>query len=182
MGFVQTGTPLSGWIRFTDRTTPSGSAFFNGSPVYLYGAEQNMTIDVIKNTKSIPQPQMPNFVNNNSLGISGSWNNMKGPTSFSGIANPKMSLQCNWSTDLTYTGTERILMNPYIALMFAASGRRFYLEDERIINSIKTWDLNSTNSMYQYGMPFTIDTVNFQSSSKDTSLININFTITEDKE
>ncbi len=184
MSFIQTGTPLKSFVKMTDRTTPSSQALFNGSPVYLHAAEQTMAVDAIKATRSKPMPSMPDLLaaSKYTSGMSGSFNDMKGPTSFMGINNPKMTVQCTWSSDLVNTYNDKLLMNPYIALLMVSSGRRFYLEDERIVNAIKTWDLNTTNTMYPNGMPVTIDSLTFGASARDRSMTTINFTLTEDKE
>lgn len=183
MTFSQTGNVLKSWVRFTDRTTPTSQALFNGSSIYMFGAEQTFALDTLRGVKSIPMPDMPNYVNTSGLGISGSWNNMKGPVSFSGIQNPKMNITCNWTSDLVNNDDTKILMNPYIAIMLASSGRRLYLEDERIVNAIKTWDTNSSNTMYPNGMPIVIDNIQMRASGKDDrSLVTINFAVTEDKE
>lgn len=177
MSLIQTGYPYKYFITLVDNSTPSGSALFNGSPIYCLGADQTYALETLKGIKSIPLPLMPDFVGSN---VGSVWNNMKGPTSFSGIQNPKVNITCNWSTDLLNTADDRILMTPYTALLCAASGRRFYLNDERITRAIQ---LDSNNGIYGSGMPVTIDSVQFRASGRDDkSLVSINIAMTEDRE
>lgn len=177
MSFNDNGSVWNAWITIQDRGT---NPLFGGSKIYVFCDDETFGGDILKGNKPKLMPFLPDY---NGSNVGSVWQNTIANTSFTGVNNHKIVLQCRWAVGLGSYGTNGFsepILTPYKTIILATSGRQFYLNDERIINQIA---LESGSQFYgQYGVPITIDNYSFTSRrSGDLNIVGINLTITEDK-
>ena len=172
---MQLGSEFRFWVTLQDRGT---NPLWDGSPVYIYCNDETFTMDSVHGMRSRLMPGTPNFVDNN---VGEEWNKLKVNNSWVGVVNPKAFINAGWVTDLgSYTDGGSPILTPYKLMVMAASGRTFYLNDERIIKQIS---IESGGQFYpEFGAPVVIDDFNIKVDMKSTNRVNMNINFREDKD
>ena len=173
---MQLGSEFKFIVKMRDRDV--ANPLWGGSPIYVFCNDQSFSMDVTLGMRTKTMPPSPDFVNNN---VGSEWDNLKVNNSYVGINNPIMSLQATWVTDLgSYTSGGDPILTPYKLMIMAASGKTFYVEDERVIRQIS---IESGEQFYpSYGAPFCIDDFNIKTDYKSTNRVNMNINLREDKD
>lgn len=173
--FTQNGSVFKNFVTLQDRGT---NPLFSGSLVYAFVSEESYVLGIKNGMQDIVLPPMPDFVGSN---VGSVWDNMIAYNSFAGIQNPKITLQGTWVTDVgSYGQSGEPILTPYKLTIMAASGRTFYLNDERII---KNMIIESGSQLYsEYGIPIKLGAPSIRSAAGEgMNQVRWSVPVTEDK-